>query len=197
VVDNFLAINGINVCEAEPEQSCFGSLIDPGVPTGVPIETVRELIPPLDVSSFIPIGTSSVLFEFRDFGVIAGNTDLFLVTTATVIPAPRPPIGPVLDTLIRELQSQLQAVEDTLQRSLVRVENTTQRSANKVESTLQRGLVRVENVTQRVGKQVTATRAAVEVVDKSLGLQRRQVSAIVENVEQTENIARRTLKLVD
>jgi hypothetical protein len=59
--------------------SCFGHFIqdpaDPGV-VGMPIETVLTSIPPIDVSSFIPAGTTTVLFELRDFGGIQGNTEL-------------------------------------------------------------------------------------------------------------------------
>jgi hypothetical protein len=94
VIDNFLTINGQNACvgvegQAFPD-SCFGASIrdlgDPGV-VGMPIGTVLTPITPIDVSASIPSGTSStVVFDLRDYGSIAGNTDLFLVTTATVTP---------------------------------------------------------------------------------------------------------------
>ena len=90
VIDNFMTINGENVCEGVPGQLepeiCFGPRIDPTEPIGVPIETVLTPIPPIDVRTFIPVGTTIVLFELRDFGIIAGNTDLFLVTTGTIRP---------------------------------------------------------------------------------------------------------------
>ncbi|WP_337286678.1 calcium-binding protein [Candidatus Methylomirabilis sp.] len=89
VIDNFLTINGANACLGAPGQlfpeSCFGPFLDPALPIGVPIQTVLTPIPPIDVSSFIPVGKTPVLFELRDFGTIAGNTDLFLVTTATAV----------------------------------------------------------------------------------------------------------------
>lgn len=50
------------------------------------VGTVLTPIPPIDVSAFIPVGTTTVVFDLRDFGAIASNTDLFLVTTATVTP---------------------------------------------------------------------------------------------------------------
>jgi hypothetical protein len=85
VIDNFLAINGVNTCAGVANQafadSCFGRIINPALPTGVPIQTVLTPIPPINVSTFIPIGTTSVLFELHDLGVIGGNSELFLVTT--------------------------------------------------------------------------------------------------------------------
>jgi hypothetical protein len=54
VIDNFMTINGVNVCEGVAGQlgfeSCFGPFIqDPGDPQviGMPIETVLTPIPPL------------------------------------------------------------------------------------------------------------------------------------------------------
>jgi hypothetical protein len=41
-------------------------------------------VPHFDVKAHIPVGTTRTLFELRDFGAIAGNTDLFLVTGAIV-----------------------------------------------------------------------------------------------------------------
>jgi hypothetical protein len=92
VMDNFMTINGVNACEGvigPGGDSCFGPFIqnpgDPGV-VGMPIETVLTSIPPIDVKKFIPVGTKEpVLFQLRDFGSIAGNTDLFLVTTGTIV----------------------------------------------------------------------------------------------------------------
>jgi hypothetical protein len=70
----------------------------------MPIESVLTPIPPIDISTFIPVGTPAVLFELRVFGEIAVNTDLFLVTTATVKPAPQPTVGQAFDTIRRTLR---------------------------------------------------------------------------------------------
>jgi PKD repeat protein len=79
-VDNLLSINGNNVCPAGG--SCFGTIRDTSITViGLPIERAVDPIPPLDVSSAIPRGRSTVSFELQDFGVIAGNTDLYLVLT--------------------------------------------------------------------------------------------------------------------
>ena len=58
---------------------------------GMPIETVLTPIPPIDVSAFIPVGTTTIVFDLRDFGGIAGNTDLFLAVTPAPTGPPTPP----------------------------------------------------------------------------------------------------------
>lgn len=78
IIDNFMTINGENICG----ENCFGPHIR-RLRDDRPIDTILEPIPPIDVSAFIPVGLNSILFELRDFGVIAGNTELFLVTTAS------------------------------------------------------------------------------------------------------------------
>lgn len=89
VIDNFMTINGVNVCEGAVGQqfsdSCFGAIIQnpPLGGVGKPIENILTPIPPIDVSGFIPKKGKQVLeVELRDLGVIGGNTDLYLVTTA-------------------------------------------------------------------------------------------------------------------
>jgi len=111
VIDNFLTINGKNACEGVAGQvfpdSCFGPAIAPTVPTGDPIDTILTPIPPIDVSAFVPLGTTAVVFELRDFGIIAGNTDLFLVTTASVIGPTPPTVGHAFDKVVELLAGQL------------------------------------------------------------------------------------------
>jgi hypothetical protein len=92
VIDNFITINGKNACEGAVGRlyfdSCFGPVLDTTLPVNVPVETVLTPIPPIDVSALIPTGTTSVIFELRDYGSIAGATDLYLVTTSKQQPAP-------------------------------------------------------------------------------------------------------------
>jgi hypothetical protein len=91
VVDNFIQINGINVCTGGYEspsghQNCFMRALGP-LQVDVPIETILEPIPSLDVSAAIPVGANiPVRFELLDFGGIAGNTALFLITECMVAP---------------------------------------------------------------------------------------------------------------
>jgi hypothetical protein len=114
VIDNFMTINGVNACTEVADQrdtvSCFEAVSNRALPTGMPIETVLTPIPPIDVTRFIPVGTTMVLFDLRDFGVIAGNTDLFLVTTATVIPTQPPTVEHALNSAMELYTGQLRAV---------------------------------------------------------------------------------------
>ncbi len=87
VVDNFMTIDGTNVCIGGIEspagnQNCFAGLL--GGRTG-PMETLLSPVVPLDVTTTIPLGTSTVTFQLRDFGAIAGNTNLFLMTVTSAI----------------------------------------------------------------------------------------------------------------
>jgi hypothetical protein len=92
VIDNLITINGQNACvgvSAANPGSCFGPVLDTTLPRDVPIENVLAPVTPVDVSKLIPIGTNYVLFELRDFGTVAGNTDVYLVTTAKpILPQP-------------------------------------------------------------------------------------------------------------
>ena len=65
--DNFITVNGVNVC---PGGNCFAG---------------ASSIPPIDISSEIPIGVTSVLIEWRDYGGIANSTDIYLVTDAEIL----------------------------------------------------------------------------------------------------------------
>ena len=74
--DNFININGTNVC---PGGSCFAGFVSPP-PFWFPI-------PPLDVSPFIPVGDDDgppVVFDWVDVGGIFASSDVYLVTTADI-----------------------------------------------------------------------------------------------------------------
>lgn len=118
VIDNFMTINNVqNICEGVEGQAfpdaCLGSFIqnplDPGV-IGMPIEAVLTAIPPIDVSRFIPTGEHTVTFELKDFGIIGGNTDLFLVTTSFV--SPMSTVVPAVDLVVESncVRGQLEAI---------------------------------------------------------------------------------------
>lgn len=80
VVDNFLIINGQNAClHATGRLSCLEEIRDISFPENVDIENVLQPIPPLDVTGLLPSVESKVLFDLQDVGIIAGNTDLYLV----------------------------------------------------------------------------------------------------------------------
>jgi hypothetical protein len=90
VIDNFLTINDENACVGQPGDNCFGHIIDPNAPSGVPIRTVLLGVPPIDVtnllSRFSREGITEVTFELKDFGNIAGNADLYLVINPVQTP---------------------------------------------------------------------------------------------------------------
>lgn len=87
VVDNFMAVNGTNVCTGNSDaffpsrRNCFTRYTSQ-VNNNIPVEAIFKPIPPIDVTSNLVNGSNT--FELFDFGQIYGNTELYLVT----IPAP-------------------------------------------------------------------------------------------------------------
>ena len=73
LADSFITVNGANICGPAPADGCFI--------WGVPLNPV----PAIDVSGAIPIGTTTVVFDWRDFGGAAETSDIYLVTTAKII----------------------------------------------------------------------------------------------------------------
>lgn len=92
-IDNFMTINGTcaggvnNICAGRTDDSCFGEgtnfflarRLELGEIPPLDMDAIFERIPPVNVSDFIPSGTSEVRFTLCDFGAVFGNTDLFLV----------------------------------------------------------------------------------------------------------------------
>lgn len=71
LADNFITVNGVNICGVGPLDGCFaGSGLTP--------------ISPIDVSSAILIGETTVLIEWIDFGGVAASSDIYLVTSAEI-----------------------------------------------------------------------------------------------------------------
>jgi hypothetical protein len=73
LADNFITVNGANICVGGDLGGCF---IGP-----VPLSPV----PAIDVSGVIPIGTTTVVFDWRDFGGAAETSVIYLVTTAKIV----------------------------------------------------------------------------------------------------------------
>jgi hypothetical protein len=104
VVDNFIAVNGVNVCrggrvDKGPSgttwKSCFIGYYGPTpVPAfraaggDDPIDAFEFYtpVPPIDISSLIAPGRQVVTFALKDAGVIAANSDLYLSTNCRVLP---------------------------------------------------------------------------------------------------------------
>jgi hypothetical protein len=78
VADNFLEVNGDNVCAG----SCFNDPVF-GI-IGTPALDAYQPVPPIDVSRFLrPGARSTVSFSLVDVGVIYANSDVWLVTNCT------------------------------------------------------------------------------------------------------------------
>jgi hypothetical protein len=72
VVDNFLTVNGRNVCPGNCFQKFNGGSSDASLAyTGVPA---------LEISASIPSGINEVRFAIQDYGGFAGNSEVWLLT---------------------------------------------------------------------------------------------------------------------
>lgn len=84
VVDNFLAVDGVNVCPgAGDTKGCFTSFVGP--PAGAALEHYGP-ISPLDVSASFSEGKHVVTFDAMDWGGIAAKSNIWLVTSCSVPP---------------------------------------------------------------------------------------------------------------
>ena len=81
IVDNFMTVNGANVC---PEEwNCFaGLLTSPATATGLPVQTAYIGVSPLHISGYIN-GSGVYRFELMDYGWSYGSTEIFLNTSCT------------------------------------------------------------------------------------------------------------------
>lgn len=82
IVDNFLAMNGDNVC---PMGRCFaGTFAAPQL--GHSVEDAYYGIAPLDVSDLL-VGSGVYKFELKDYGYSLGSTEVHLQTNCLLEPA--------------------------------------------------------------------------------------------------------------
>jgi hypothetical protein len=83
VADNFIEVNGRNVCTggdlSDGVQNCFDWPVVSV--TGTPAMTAYQSVPPLDISGAMPDrGRGTVTFTLVDYGGIYANSDVWLVT---------------------------------------------------------------------------------------------------------------------
>jgi hypothetical protein len=79
IVDNFLTVNGTNVCPGGPEGNCFSSAPGPFV-VGSPAETAFKPVAPINISNIL--GTGGIFtFNLMDYGGFYGSTDVNLTNT--------------------------------------------------------------------------------------------------------------------
>ena len=79
VVDNFLTVNGTNVCPGGG--NCFRFFFGT---VGQPAESVYGAVGPLDISAELASGRSLLTVELKDFGGVLGSSDVYLVTNCVI-----------------------------------------------------------------------------------------------------------------
>ena len=70
-VDNFLTVNGMNICPGGPQGNCFSAFYSP--------------VAPIDISSLLTPGTNLYTFNLMDYGAAYMNSAIDLTTTCTQV----------------------------------------------------------------------------------------------------------------
>jgi hypothetical protein len=82
VIDNFLSVNGVNVCTDWVDNSCFHGLdTDPLPLVGSPVEEAYIPTGPLDISLQLIGGTHLYNFRMMDWGYTLGSSEVDLNTS--------------------------------------------------------------------------------------------------------------------
>ena len=85
VVDNFVEVNGKNVCTggllSDGVESCFNAPVFHSI--GAPALESYQSVLPLDISHRLRRGRARVRFSLVDYGGIYANSDVWLVTSCT------------------------------------------------------------------------------------------------------------------
>ena len=82
VVDNFITVNGTNVC---PYGNCFaGTLADPIGFLGDPMEVPFLGVDPIDITHLLS-STGLYTFQVKDYGYTFGNTEIYLTTSCSSV----------------------------------------------------------------------------------------------------------------
>jgi len=92
IVDNFLTMNGVNVCESPGTFDCgsvptcsFSCIVNFLGDTGNTLTSYTP-VPPIDISGELALGSQLVTFELMDWGGFLASSDLWLVTNCDVPP---------------------------------------------------------------------------------------------------------------
>jgi hypothetical protein len=84
-IDNYLTLNGANVCPGGGTSNCFASTLnDPMMFLGEIMEVSFLGVSPIDVSSQITT-SGTYTFQAKDYGYTFGNTELYLTTTCSMV----------------------------------------------------------------------------------------------------------------
>lgn len=85
IVDNYLTVNGVNICPGGAEGSCFaGTFNDPGSYLGEIMEVSYYGIAPIDISSQVT-GSGNYVFNVKDISWSFGSTEVYLNTTCSFV----------------------------------------------------------------------------------------------------------------
>jgi hypothetical protein len=86
IADNFLTVNGTNICPGGPQGNCFSAVTaDPRQNLGQPVETSYSPVMPIDISSLLTEGNSLYTFNLMDYGYALGSSEINLTTTCTQV----------------------------------------------------------------------------------------------------------------
>jgi hypothetical protein len=86
VVDNFLTVNGTNVCSGQ-DSSCFSSIFtDPVNYLGQASNSSYMGVNPIDISNQVT-GSGLYTFGLMDFGYTLASSDIYLNTSCSMAPA--------------------------------------------------------------------------------------------------------------
>jgi hypothetical protein len=95
ISDNYLFVNGMNICPGGPQGSCFsGTFANPYNHLGQPIENAFNPVASIDISHLMTAGINQYTFNLMDAGGMFGNTVIDITTTCTqVLDYPNTPQG--------------------------------------------------------------------------------------------------------
>jgi hypothetical protein len=84
IADNFLTLNGVNICPNGAQASCYSNVNgDPKVSLNQPVETRYSPVPAQDISSITTEGVNAYTFSLMDYGYTLGSSAINLETTCT------------------------------------------------------------------------------------------------------------------
>ncbi|HVE56941.1 MAG TPA: hypothetical protein VNB22_08930 [Pyrinomonadaceae bacterium] len=85
IVDNFLTVNGTNICPGGGEYNCFDyTLNDPMHFLGEIVDVSYFGVAPIDISNQIT-ASGTYKFEVKDYGYTFGSNEIYLNTTCSFV----------------------------------------------------------------------------------------------------------------
>jgi len=85
IVDNYLTVNGANICSSGSEMNCFDyAFNDPIDFLGEIMDVSYYGVPAIDISNKITT-SGTYKFEVKDYGYTFGNNEIYLNTTCSFV----------------------------------------------------------------------------------------------------------------